>query len=201
MTISSRQDRIHLGRAFFAAIVVLLISACSSSTPLIADQLDPVTGVTVTRSTVPLVLYRDNSAQAAYARDFVYVGPLQINRMGEYSHFLWLGIWSSLAGQDVSNQRDGFDSIVIFADGEPLRLELQGWTLASIGVSETIYDKPTASAADAYYAVTMDQIRVIAQARDIRLRSGETRAESYEPWDSQTRALSAMRAYLDRLAY
>jgi len=184
-----------------ATLVVVVIAACGSSAPLTADQLDPRTGVTVTRSTVPLVLYRDNSAQAAYARDFVYVGPLQVNRMGNYSYYLWLGIWSSLRDRDVPARRDGFETIVIFADGEPLRLELEGWTPDSIGVSQPVYNKPTALAADAYYAITMDQIRVIAQARDIRLHSSGTHGESYEPWDSQSRAQSSMREFLSYLDY
>ncbi len=180
-------------RILFPALLALFaIVGCGSSPVLTSDQLDPLTGVTVTRSTSPLVLYRENSARAAYARDFVYVGPLSVNNMGNYNHYLWLGIWSSLSTQQLPDQRDGFESIVIFADGEPLRLELEGWTLASIGVSQPVYNKPTATAADAYYSVTMDQIRVIAEAHDIRLRTGGPRAETYEPWDSQARARSGL---------
>jgi hypothetical protein len=176
--------------------VAALLAACGSSAPTIKDRMDPLTGATVTRATVPLVLYKDNSARAAYARDFVYVGPLRVNRMGTYSYFLWLGIWSSIDNADISAERDGFDSIVIFADGEPLQLELQGWTLASIGVSEQVYGKPTASAADAYFAVTLDQIRVIAEARDIRLQGTGLHANAYDLWDNQKRAQSSIRDFL-----
>ena len=52
--------------------------------------------------------------------------------------------------------RDDLESIVIFADGEPLLFELSGWTPDTIGASEPVYVKPMASAADAYYQVTMD---------------------------------------------
>lgn len=178
-----------------------MLGACGTSGPLITNQLDPNTGVTVTHMKSPLVLYRDDSARAAHARDFVYIGPLAVNRTGEYHHFLWLGIWSSMHDQGASAQRDGFESIVIFADGEPLRLELEGWTLSSIGVSQPVYDKPTATAADAYYPVTMDQIRVIAEARDIRLRTGGPRAESYEPWDNLSQGLSGIREFVRSLSY
>ena len=40
--------------------------------------------------------------------------------MGEYSYFLWLGIWSTISDADRSYERDGFESITLFADGEPL---------------------------------------------------------------------------------
>jgi len=162
--------------------------------------MDPLTGVTVTRSPAPLVLYRDNSARAAYARDFVYVAPLSVNRMGNYNHYLWLGIWSSMSSQQLTDQRDGFESIVIFADGEPLRLELEGWTLSSIGVSRPVYNKPTATAADAYYPVTLDQIRLIAEARDIQLHTGGPRAASYEPWDNLSQGLAGIQEFVRHLA-
>jgi len=192
----------HSLRNVFPVLLALAaIIACSSSPQQIIGQLDPLTGATVKRSTSPLVLYRDSSARAAYARDFVYVGPLSVNRMGGYNYYLWLGIWSSLSNQQHSNQRDGFESIVIFADGEPLRLELEGWTLASIGVSRPVYNKPTATAADAYYPLTLDQIRVIAEAHDIRLRTGGPRAESYEPWDNLPQGLSEFREFVRSLNY
>lgn len=178
------------------SLLLLNIAACGNTGPLVVQEMDPATGVTVTRGTVPLVLYRDDSSRAAHARDFVYVGPLGVNRMGDYRYYLWLGIWSSLDDRAMSEQRDGFDSIVLFADGEPMRLELAGWTLSAIGVSQTVYNKPTATAADAYYPVTFDQIRLIAEATDIRLQTSAGRSVSYEPWDSQTTAMSGMEQFV-----
>ena len=144
-------------------ILALLGAGCVSTSTLVEERLDIGTGVTVTHATAPIMLYHDNSAYAAHARDYVYLGPVEINRMGDYSYYLWLGIWSTISDEDRSLQRDGFESITLFVDGEPLQLELVGWTLESIGVSEPVYVKPVASAADAYYRVTIDQIRLINQ--------------------------------------
>jgi hypothetical protein len=186
----------------FSRILLLLllvtagIAGCSSSPQRAAEYLDPLTGVTVTRSSSPLVLYRDNSARAAYARDFVYIAPVSINRMGDYNYYLWFGIWSSISTEQFVDQRDGFESIILFVDGEPLRLEIEGWTLSSIGVSEPVYNRPTATAAEAYYRVTIDQVRFIAEARDIRLRTGGPRANTYEPWDNLAQGLVGMRDFV-----
>ncbi len=182
-------------------VLAALLAGCGSSGPLVAEQLDPVTGVTVTHATAPLVLYRDNSAIAAHARDFVYVGPVEVNRMGSYSYYLWLGIWSTIQDDNDFEQRDGFESVVIFADGEPLRLELKGWSSDSIGVSTSIYPPPTASAANAYYPVTLDQIRLISQARDVRLHTSGNGTATFEPWDNQSSAQSSFRAFMDRLSF
>ena len=186
---------------YTAILAMLLNTGCVSTTTLVEERLDLGTGVTVTHATAPIMLYRDNSAYAAHARDYVYLGPVEINRMGEYSYYLWLGIWSTISDAERSWQRDGFESITVYADGEPLQLELVGWTLESIGVSEPVYIKPVASAADAYYRVTIDQIRLIANAREIELHAGASPVRVYLMWDRQGSAHAALREFLDRSLY
>jgi hypothetical protein len=181
------------------AALAALLSACASPSSLVSETLDPVTGVTVLRGTAPIVLYHDNSGYAAHARDYVYLGPVEVNRMGSYSYYLWLGIWSTMRYENPqSEQRDGFESVVLFADGEPLPLEFAGWTLDAIGVTQPVYVKPVASAADAYYRVTIDQIRLIAEAHDIQLRAGTARPRVYSLWESQGSAYASMRAFLEQ---
>ena len=187
-------------RVMLATVIIVSLwgAGCVSTSTLVEERLDIGTGVTVTHATAPIVLYRDNSSYAAHARDYVYLGPVEINRVGEYSYFLWLGIWSTISDAERSYQRDGFESITLYADGEPLQLELVGWTLESIGVSEPVYIKPVASAADAYYRVTIDQIRLIANAREIELHAGAAPARVYLMWDRQGSAHAALREFLDR---
>lgn len=189
----------RLWRNILELLAMLAIAAgCGSTGPLYEQTLDPVTGVTVLRSTAPVILYNDKSGHAAHARDYVYLGPIEVNRMGEYSYYLWMGIWSTMRDDVRSMQRDGFESIIVFADGEPLPLELAGWTLDAIGVSEPLYNKPVASAADAYYKVTIDQIRLIAEARDIEIRAGTAAPTTYVLWDQQGAAGASIRAFIDR---
>jgi hypothetical protein len=158
--------------------------------------MDPVTSVMVRFSQTPLVFYRDVSGRAAYARDFVHMAPLEVNRSGNYRYYLWLGIWNTMEDAQSGPARDGFESVVIFADGEPLPLEIAGWTVAAIGASEPIYLKPVASAADAYYELSADQIRLIAEAKDVRIQATGARTVSYEPWDDQRAAKAALREFL-----
>lgn len=182
---------------FVSMFMILTLAACASS-PLINEKLDPKTGVTVTFSTMPLVFYRDTPSQAAYARNFLQLGPIQVNRSGSYRYYLWLGVWNTMQVTDLSEHREGLESVVILADGEPLMLELTGWTPASIGTSEPIYLKPVASATDAYYEVTADQIRLIADAKEIRVRSTGAFPREFQPWDDQASVNNSLAEFLKR---
>lgn len=173
-----------------------LLAGCSSAAQLTVESLDTGTGATIMRATVPLILYSDNSAYAAHARDFVYMGPIEVNRMGRRDHYLWLGIWSTIRDDErLAPDRDGFESVVLFVDGEPFPLELAGWTLDTIGVSQSLYVKPVASAADAYYHITLDQVRRLAAAEHIDLRIGTSRPRAYVLWDRQGTARSALQEF------
>lgn len=180
---------------------VLVAQGCASDSGLVTDQMDPVTSVTISYSQTPMVFYRDVSGRAAYARDFVHVAPLEVNRSGDYRYYLWLGIWNTMADAQYDQSRDGFETIVIFADGEPLPLEVAGWTVAAIGASEPVYLKPVASAADAYYAVSVEELRLISEARDVRLHATGSRNLVYEPWDDQKAAKVSLAEFLQRSVY
>lgn len=179
-----------------AWIVAVLLVACSATSGLTTEYLDQRTGVTVTSNTTPLLLYRDNSSVAAYARNYVHLGPIEVNRSGTYQYFLWVGVWNTMEAASADNHRDGFDSITIYADGEPLSLELAGWTPDAIGASRPTYLKPVASAADAYYRVTVDQIRLIGEASDVRLRTADASPKEYQLWDEQQAARQGFQAFL-----
>jgi hypothetical protein len=61
--------------------------------------------------------------------------------------------------------------------------------------------KPVASAADAYYEVTIDQIRLIAESRDLRLLTSGNMQGSFELWDNQQGAFSGLRQFLEASAF
>jgi len=180
-------------------LFAVTITACGTISSSVVEQLDSGTGVTVTRSETPMLFYRDNSRVAAYAREYVNAGPVMVNRMGEYRYFLWLGIWSTHGAQTSAEQRDAFESAILVVDGEPIVLDHVGWSGNAIGVSESVYQKPVATSADAYYLISRDQLRLITEAHDVRVET--SRYGSYEPWDDQQQAKDSLRAFLDYAAW
>ena len=147
-----------------------------------------------------MLFFRDDPAHAAHAKNLVSVGPLQVNRSGHYRYYLWLGIWNTNHTVSTADGRDGFDSIVLYVDGQPIQLEVAGWTPSAIGASQPVYPPPVASALDAYYEVTVDQIRFITEARDVSLQTTGFRSQSFEPWDDLGIAQQGFRSFLT-LAY
>ena len=151
------------------------------------------------RATPPVIFFRDASYRAANARDFVYMGPIEINRMGQFNYFLWMGIWSTLDDFYADSSRDGFESITLFADGEPITLEAAGWTLDAIGVSDPVYVAPVSSTADVYYRVTVDQIRLLAASRDIEIVTTSARPRRYLLWDESASSRAGLGAFMGRV--
>lgn len=185
-------------RTLYGTLLISLLVSCASSSQVIGEKLDPLTSATMTFSSTTMVMYRDDPGHAAQARNFVSLGPLEVNRRGSYQYFLWLGIWNTNHTVSIEDRRNGFESIVIFVDGEPLQLELSGWTPAAIGASEHVYPKPVASALDAYYRLTADQIRLITESKDIQLRTTGFSPRAFESWDDQLAARASFQALLQR---
>jgi len=186
---------------FVATTILLTLAACASQPGAIRNKLDPTTAVTITYSRTPMVFYRDDSGKAAFARNYVHLGPLEVNRTGSFQYYLWLGIWNTMQDAESGEPRNGFESIVIYADGEPLALELTGWTPAAIGATEPVYVRPVASAADAYYEVTVDHLRLIAASREIRVQSTGPGTRTYEMWDKQESARKSLNEFLRNSVY
>lgn len=179
-------------------LVAVIVSACATTEPVVREKLDLMTGVTVTFSGTPLILFRDDSGRAAFARSYLHLGPIQVNRGGTYQYYLWLGAWHSMQLVDAGEHQQGLESVVLFADGEPMALDLAGWTPEAIGTSEPVYLKPSTASIDAYYRVTADQIRMIAHSTDLRLQTSGMYAREFVPWDNQLLARSELLEFLDR---
>ena len=197
-------NNLQFSRQLTATLVVLatcFLVACAARNPSLGSKLDPHTSVTITFSHSQMVFYREVPGRAAYARDYVHIAPLEVNHSGTYRYFLWLGHWTTMQDGESDRSVDGFESIVIFADGEPLPLEAAGWTPSAIGAGEPVYLKPVANAMDGYYEVSVDQLRLIAEATNVRLQSTGPQGNSFIPWDDQRAAKAGLLKFLDESVF
>lgn len=182
-------------------LTILLSGGCATTGSVIDETLDSTTGVTTIYSHAPLRLYRDRSSSAAYAKDFVDLGPVKTIRMRDKRYFLWVGIWSTMGVSDSVEDRARFGTITILADGEPMQLTLAPLATSDVLAERESYATKTAAATDVYYEVTVDQLRVIGEADDLRLQTAGARARHYLPWQAQTKGHDAVLAFLEYVGH
>jgi hypothetical protein len=181
--------------------VLTLLSACGAGQPTVVEKLDELTAVTITHSRTPLILSPDTPLEEDIARDFVQIGPIEVNRMGSLQYFLWLGILDTdhTEDQDEESKEEhpgGYESIVLLFDGEELPLNVHGWTQNSIGASEPVYKKLFKSATDAYYPATLEQIELLTAAEAIQLRTSGSEPKEFVLLYKQTNARNDLSEFL-----
>ena len=176
-------------------LAVLFTSACSSNPELVLSKLDPKTSVTISYNQSPLVFVRSRGTNTSNAAEHIYLGPVEVNRSGDYRYYIWLASWSMTDNAQPNRRYDRFESIDIISDGNPVTLKLTGASTRAIGASEPVYRKPVGWAIEAYYDVTLDQLRTIAQATDLRVQYSSTR-EMFELWDDPMASRAGLMAFL-----
>lgn len=149
---------------FLSVILLALISACATEAPY-ASRLDS-SGLTVSTLSEAIILARPVRTLAAGARDYAYIGPVEINRMGHRDYFLWIGLASTvdreLAGLVPANPV----ALILIVDEKPMILPLSAWD-TRLDVSPYVGTAPVYAKLSAQ--TSLDQIHRIAAAQSVEL--------------------------------
>lgn len=183
--------------AICLSLAVLFLGACASQTEPVLSKLDPRTMVTINYIKSPFIFFRNAAAAHIDAREFVYVGPLEANRSGDYRYYLWLATWNTIDSGQLDPPIERLASIDLVADGKTLTLTMNGASNGAVGASEAVYPKPVGWATEVYYDVSLEQLRTIAEASELRLRLPAT-GEAYGPWDDQRASKAGLTEFLLR---
>jgi hypothetical protein len=181
--------------------VLAFLSACAAGQPPVVEKLDDLTAVTITHSRTPLFLSPEIETNGATAREFVQIGVLEINRMGALEYFLWLGIWDRDNFDSGETHPDAYASIVILTETGSLPFEIHGWSHQSIGTSERVYKKIFPEDLDAYYKISLEQIKMLAEATSVKVATTGPESKRFVPWYNQDRGQSDLRAFVSAVTY
>jgi hypothetical protein len=148
--------------------VAMLLSAAvltgCTSTSKQADvhpYLDEGTGATVTGFARPMIFSHEAPMLAAFARDYVHVGPMEVNRQGRIEFVLWMDWWSTIdRGRRVG--LDLPDEVILMIDGKPMELARAEH---GPGFVQMPYAGAVNGGQTAFYAVTRDQVRLLLNAQ------------------------------------
>ncbi|MBT8079897.1 MAG: hypothetical protein KJO31_15065 [Gammaproteobacteria bacterium] len=170
------------------ALVTILLAGCVS-VPEAESRLDS-SGLTIVALADAIVLARPVRTLAAAARDYAYVGPVEINRMGRREYLLWIGLASTVDREMLGVQLPDATGLVLIVDGEPMALSLAAWN--------TRLDHPPYDATAPIYAVvaattSLDQIARIAAADSVELHliAEDNVTAHYRPWQGTWASWSA----------
>jgi len=164
---------VRIRRSSTAILIALvsILSACAAANPAVVEKLDDVTAVTVTRSRTPFIMSSDTLFDPKTPRDYVQIGAIEVNRMGNLKYYLWLGISDLDHYASADRHPGGYEAIILTAGGEEFPVDVHGWTQDAIGISKPVYKKLFSSSVDAYYEVTLENIQLLTEADSIKLRT------------------------------
>ena len=161
----------------------------------IYQYIDESSGVTVTSLTAPLPFFKNESMLAVHSRDYVYIGPAELNRMGRLDFVLWMNFCSTIdRGQQTGPNRP--KNVFLILEGEPMEL-LQADN--SVGPGDLSYVSPVIGGTTMVYRITRDQLRLLGRAGDVRvaaeIEGGITR--EYRAWGNAGEGFRNFAHYLD----
>lgn len=175
-------------RLLAAAVAAALVASCGTAEPgrRAGEYLDDATGATLTRVEQPFLLFSDDPARAANARDYLSAGPLAVNQSGRRSWWLWLGLWSTIdRGVSVGDpQLADVTAIQLIVDGEPMELDLGARVDRIPGVTTVPYAAPVATARPFILPLTGSQVTRLGRGTSILIRTELTGGAAllWEPW-------------------
>ena len=173
---------------FFKVILIsvcVLTSACSAGQPAVVQKLDEQSAVTVTYGETPMVMSLDEPYGQSDERRYVQIGSFEINRMGSRSYYLWLGISGLDENVAASGSASAFESVELLLDNQSIDLDVTGWSHGAVGIGEPVYKKLYATSIEAYYLITLEQIQLLANSANPKLRTSGSESIEYVPWYQQ----------------
>lgn len=172
---------------FAATVYALLLTGCTTHSSSVS-RLDS-SGLTVVTLTEAIVFARTDRTLAASARDYAFIGPIEINRMGDRQYYLWVSLASTVDRDLVGLDPTNAVALMLVVDEVPMEMPLVEW--------DTTLDGPPYHSSAPIYATlaahtSLDQIHRIATADAVELHlliaAGHT--ARYEHWRGEWKALS-----------
>jgi hypothetical protein len=176
--------------------VALSLIACSSIEP-IGTTLDTSTGLTWSSLRTPVTMARRAPEISTAARDYLYMGPVEMNERGARRAYLWLGVATTLDGKLRSLGEAGTPQrMLLEADELAFELPVAAWQGAAP------YDAAAPVAQALRARISLDQIVHVAQAERVRatlvMADGSTTAFDY--WGGSWQSWLRFSAAVDPLA-
>lgn len=146
--------------------------AAVAATPRAAIE----SGMSATSSAGPIWLAAQRPGLSVIGKDFLFAGPVVINRDGAQRRYLWFSVATTVDRRITGAAEAEIESVVLLVDDTPMTFDLVPW-----GGDAEPYELPFAAQRSYSARVTQSQIRQIASAAslDAFVTDAEGRSPTY----------------------
>lgn len=180
-----------------AAVLLLATATLHAGAPPVREYLDEKTAATITVVRSPLLFAGERGELAVNARDYLTLGAIEVNRMGERRLYWFAWWWSTI---DPNKRASGSDAgeFVLLADGRPVPLKAVPGEPRDLGVGMAPLRRPARFAQARVYATSREALDYVAHARELSVTpAGSEPGTAFMLW-RDTR--SALRDFLRTVA-
>ena len=178
----------------YSALFLLLALAGCASQPTVKQWLDPVSSVTITAQTEPLVLIRASPAPTSNERDYAQLTAIEVNRMGDRKLYLVAILWTTadVASNQQSGFEDAFSKIDVQVGDRTVALTRHAGQISELGIGEPALPLPIPGSRHIYYPVERNDLRAISQSNSVQLtaRGLQGAPRRYEEFSDGRQSLS-----------
>ncbi len=187
--------RARLLRAASLALLATLL--CAAARPP-DEYLDEQTAATLTIVAEPLVFACERRDLGAYARDYVTLAAVAVNRNRRVSYVLLAYFWSTVAPHLRPDALTVPELLVVQADDRHIELRRSAHTARDEGVSVLIHPPPGTTASPLVYPTDLATLRFLAEAHRLKILSDSAATPTgFALWDDERGALRAFVQHLD----
>lgn len=155
---------------YFVLFLMLAVAGCASQ-PTVKQWLDPVSSVTITAQTEPLVLVRASPAPSANERDYAQLAAIEVNRMGERKLYLVAILWTTdeLSSNKRTRFEDSFAQIDVQLSDRTVALKRHEGEISELGIGEPALPLPIPGSRHIYFPVERHDLRALSQSNSVQL--------------------------------
>jgi hypothetical protein len=175
--------RLALGAALLCAG---LAAACRGGGAGL-ERLDERSGVTLLTDREPIAFARTEARYSRSGRDYLYLGPIEVNRQGVREYYLWVGVGTTLDRGYLAPAADPPTTLYATVRGEVMELQLRPWAEREPALgARAPYRTAVPLQAELAARVTLDQLRLLAaESLDaVEATTGAAPPRLYSRWDA-----------------
>jgi hypothetical protein len=177
-----KQRRISAAPALAALACSLLLSSCATTDATAPRQyLDDHTAATVTVAAGGLVFARARPEYAVNARDYLTIGPVEVNRGGTHVQYLYCYVWSTIDKPPGSADKPAAFQLV--ADGRQIPLTQVDTPVRTLGFGEIPVEPPAHNALPLISVTNREVLQFLVRAQAVGVvATRDGLSERYDLW-------------------